>query len=123
MKKVERLIVQITPIIIELICNQLYSLVHISTYNPYMINKTITRTIRYDKGYDEVIQNEATKKGVTINAIMEQMIRKYVLSYRYYENLGTISFSLPSMLSLLEIMDEDRLVKTASAIGLERPMN
>ncbi len=100
-------------------CVQLYIM---SAQDPYAKNKSTTRTIRIDQGYDDIIKYEAEKNGVSVNTLMEQIVRKYVLSYRFYENMSAISISQPTMLGLLELMDLEELLDAAKELGKERPI-
>ena len=75
-----------------------------------------------DEGYDDIIKYEAQRNGVSINTLMEQIVRKYVLSYRFFENMSAISISQPTMLALLELMEHDELMKAAKELGKERPL-
>ncbi len=74
-----------------------------------------------DEGYDDIIKYEAQRSGVSVNTLMEQIVRKYVLSYRFYENMSAISISQPTMLGLLNLMDEEELMEAAREMGKERP--
>ena len=75
--------------------------------DPFAKGKTVTRTIRIDEGYDEIIKYEAERRGVSVNTILDQLLRKYVQSYRYFENLTAITLSSPTLQTLLEVIEED----------------
>ncbi len=53
---------------------------------------------------------------------MDQIVRKYVLSYRFFENMSAISLSQPTMLGFLQLMDEGELLETAKEMGRDRPI-
>jgi hypothetical protein len=94
----------------------------LNTHDPYAKDKSTTRTIRIDEGYDDIIKYEAEKNGVSVNTLMEQLVRKYVLSYRFFENMSAISISQPTMLGLLQLMEEEELIEAAKELGAERPI-
>ena len=89
--------------------------------DPFAKGKTVTRTIRIDEGYDEIIKYEAERRGVSVNTILDQLLRKYVQSYRYFENLTAITLSAPSLLALLEKVEEEEIIAIGKELGKERP--
>ena len=89
--------------------------------DPFAKGKTVTRTIRIDEGYDEIIKYEAERRGVSVNTILDQLLRKYVQSYRYFENLTAITLSAPSLLALLEKVEEEEIIEIGKELGKERP--
>ena len=89
--------------------------------DPFAKGKTVTRTIRIDEGYDEIIKYEAERRGVSVNTILDQLLRKYVQSYRYFENLSAVTLSASSLLSFLEIIEEEEIIEIGKELGKERP--
>ncbi len=89
--------------------------------DPFAKGKTVTRTIRIDEGYDEILKYEAERRGVSVNTIMEQQLRKYVQSYRYFENLSAVTLSATSLQAFLDVIDEDEILSIGSELGKERP--
>ena len=102
-------------------CVQVCSSVTLKSIDPFAKGKTVTRTIRIDEGYDEIIKYEAERRGVSVNTIIDQLLRKYVQSYRYFENLSAVTLSAPSLLSLLEIIEEEEIIEIGKELGKERP--
>ncbi len=89
--------------------------------DPFAKGKTVTRTIRIDEGYDEIIKYEAERRGVSVNTILDQLLRKYVQSYRYFENLSAVTLSASSLLALLDIIEEEEIIEIGKELGKERP--
>jgi hypothetical protein len=89
--------------------------------DPYTKGKTVTRTIRIDEGYDDILKYEAERKGVSVNTILDQQLRKYVQSYRYFENLSAITLSATSLHALLNVIDEEEILAIGTELGKERP--
>jgi hypothetical protein len=89
--------------------------------NPFAKGKTVTRTIRIDEGYDEILKYEAKRRGVSVNTLFDQLLRKYVQSYRYFENLSAVTLSAPSLISFLEVIDEEKIKAIGEKLGEERP--
>jgi len=89
--------------------------------NPFVKGKTVTRTIRIDEGYDDILRYEAERRGVSVNTILDQLLRKYVQSYRYFENLTAVTLSAPSLLALLDRIEEKEIIAIGNELGKERP--
>ncbi|TFH18634.1 hypothetical protein E4H04_02820 [Candidatus Bathyarchaeota archaeon] len=89
--------------------------------DPYTKGKTVTRTIRIDEGYDDILKYEAERKGVSVNTILDQQLRKYVQSYRYFENLSAITLSATSLHALLNVIEEEEILAIGTELGKERP--
>jgi hypothetical protein len=93
----------------------------LKSVDPFAKGKTTTRTIRIDEGYDEVLKYEAERRGVSVNTILEQLLRKYVQSYRYFQNLSAVTLSAPSLQAFLEIIEEKEILAIGYELGKERP--
>ena len=89
--------------------------------DPFAKGKTVTRTIRIDEGYDDVIKYEAERRGVSVNTILDQLLRRYVQSYRYFENLSAVTLSANSLQALLEVIEEEEISAIGNELGKERP--
>ncbi len=90
-------------------------------HDPFAKGKTVTRTIRIDGGYDEIIKYEAERRGVSVNTLLDQLLRKYVQSYRYFENLSAVTLSATSLLAFLDVIEEDEIQVIGQELGKERP--
>lgn len=89
--------------------------------DPYTKGKTVTRTIRIDEGYDDILKYEAERKGVSVNTILDQQLKKYVQSYRYFENLSAVTLSATSLHALLNVIEEEEILAIGTELGKERP--
>lgn len=89
--------------------------------DPFAKGKTVTRTIRIDEGYDEILKYEAERRGVSVNTILDQQLRKYVQSYRYFENLSAVTLSATSLQAFLEVITEEEILAIGRELGKERP--
>ena len=89
--------------------------------NPFAKGKTVTRTIRIDEGYDDVLRYEAERRGVSVNTILDQQLRKYVQSYRYFENLSAVTLSATSLQAFLDVITEEEMLTIGQELGKERP--
>lgn len=89
--------------------------------DPFKKGKTVTRTIRIDDGYDEILKYEAERRGVSVNTILDQLLKKYVQSYRYFENLSAVTISATSLHAFLEVIEEEEIQAIGRELGKERP--
>ena len=100
------------------------SLVFTSTlkfHDPYAKGNTITRTIRIDEGYDDILKNEADRHGVSVNQIMDQQIRRYVETYRFFEKTNAATLSASTLHAIMEELDDETIIKISVKLGKERP--
>lgn len=102
-------------------CVHVCSSVTLKLQDPFAKGKTVTRTIRIDGGYDEILKYEAERRGVSVNTILDQLLRKYVQSYRYFENLSAVTLSSTSLLAFLDVIEEDEIQAIGQELGKERP--
>lgn len=89
--------------------------------DPYAKGKTVTRTIRVDEGYDEILKYEADRQGVSVNTIMDHQLKRYVETYRFYSKSNAITLSANTLNVILEELDEDAIIKIGVELGKERP--
>ena len=95
------------------------SIVTLKLIDPFAKGKTVTRTIRIDEGYNDIIKYEADRQGVSVNTLLDQLLRKYVQSYRFFDNLSAITLSTPSLQALLEVIEEKEIIEIGMALGKE----
>jgi len=99
----------------------LCSTVNMTVYDPIARDSTVTRTVRIDEAYDEVLRYEADRQGVSVNTLVDRIIRKYVVSYRFFENLGAVTIAPDTFSELLSALDEGEIRAIARSAGTERP--
>ena len=90
-------------------------------HDPYAKGNTITRTIRIDEGYDDILKNEADRHGVSVNQIMDQQIRRYVETYRFFEKTNAATLSASTLHAIMEELDDETIRKISVKLGKERP--
>lgn len=94
-----------------------------SVIDPFPREKTVTRTIRVNQAYDEVLKYEAERHGVSVNTLVDQVLRRYAHSYRYFDGLSAVTMSGKTVERLLSIIPEERMGEFGQALGEERPKN
>jgi predicted HicB family RNase H-like nuclease len=53
----------------------------------------VTRTFRVNPEYDKILNDEAEKHGLSVSALLNQIIRQYVFMTRFTEKVPAITLS------------------------------
>ncbi len=69
--------------------------------------ETVTRTFRVNKEWDEILHKQADWQGISVSALIDQIIRRYVVSERYQTNLSVISMDSQAFLRLLQKINDN----------------
>jgi len=77
----------------------------------------ITRTFRLNPEYDKILNDEAEKHGLSVSALLNQIIRQYVLVSRFTERVPAITLSYHTFASMLERIPDKDLVEVAEKTG------
>ena len=92
-----------------------------TVHDPIAKDSTVTRTVRIDEAYDEVLRYEADRQGISVNTLVDRILRKYSVSYRFFDNLGAVTISPHTFSQLLSALEEDEIRAIARSAGGERP--
>ena len=76
-----------------------------------------TRTFRINPEYDKVLNEEAEKNGLSVSALLNQIIRQYVVINRFTEKNPMITISQRTFSPVLECTSEDDLAKAGEKTG------
>jgi hypothetical protein len=89
------------------------------TYEPS--GKTVTRTFRLDQKWDLILEKEAERRHISVSALLNQMVLKFVFTDRHY--VEGIAITLPSrtFASLIERMREEDVAELGYNTGLTIP--
>jgi hypothetical protein len=104
------------------ICVQLCSVVVMEFKSPYRKDKSVTRTMRINEGIDDILKNEAKKRGVSVNTLLDQYLTRYAESYRFFENLSATVLSPQTLTGLLHFIEEEEAENLGAKLGKERPL-
>ena len=77
----------------------------------------ITRTFRMPPEYDKILEEEAKAHGITVSALLNQMIRQYVMVTRFTERAPTITMSYSTFSPLLNSIPDKELAEIAKSTG------
>jgi len=79
--------------------------------------KTITRTFRIRKEWDTVLQEEAERQGVSVNVLLNKLLRKYSLYSRWSDRNNDISFPQQTLREILKTVNVESLAEAGTRCG------
>lgn len=82
---------------------------------------TTTRTIRINELYDDVLKLEADRRGISVNALMDQILKRYVEAQRYFDNQTAVVLSDSTLLELIGFLNTEMLSIAGTNSGIDRP--
>lgn len=85
--------------------------------------KTITRTFRIRKEWDDVLQEEAARLGVSVNVLLNKVLRKFSFYQRWADRNNDMSLSQQTLREILKIVPVDSLAEAGSKSGASDAIN
>jgi predicted DNA-binding ribbon-helix-helix protein len=82
-----------------------------------MRKKTVTRTFRIRNEWDSVLQEEAARQGVSVNVLLNKLLRKYSLYSRWSERKNYTSFPRQTLREILKTVQVDSLAEAGTKSG------
>jgi hypothetical protein len=79
--------------------------------------KTITRTFRIKKEWDSVLQDEAARQGVSVNVLLNKLLRKYSLYSRWSDRKNDASFPRQTLREILKAIQVEGLAEAGTKCG------
>ncbi len=79
--------------------------------------KTITRTFRIRNEWDNVLQEEAAKQGVSVNVLLNKLLRKYSLYSRWSDRKNDASFPRQTLREILKTVQVESLAEAGTKCG------
>ena len=83
--------------------------------------RMVTRTFRMNPEYEKVLTAEAEKHGLTVSALLNQIIRQYILVTRFSEKTPVITLSYNTFAPILKLIDDKLLLEEAEKTGAILP--
>jgi len=80
-------------------------------------SQTITRTFRIQQEWVDVLEEEAESQGMSVNALLNKILRKYALFTRWTDGAKFQSFSPQMFQRIIEELSEDSLAKVGATLG------
>jgi hypothetical protein len=85
--------------------------------------KTITRTFRIRQEWDSVLQEEATRQGVSVNVLMNKILRKYALYSRWDDRNNDVALPKQTLREILNAAQVEKLAEAGTRSGALDAMN
>jgi hypothetical protein len=85
--------------------------------------KTITRTFRIRQEWDSVLQEEATRQGVSVNVLMNKILRKYALYSRWDDRSNDVALPKQTLREILNALQVEKLAEAGTRSGALDAMN
>jgi len=79
--------------------------------------RTITRTFRIQQEWDDVLEDEAERQGISVNVLVNKILRRYALFTRWVDSAGFQSFTPKMFQRILEELSEDELARIGATSG------
>jgi hypothetical protein len=79
--------------------------------------KNITRTFRIKSTWDDVLREEAKKEGISVNVLVNSILRRYALFDRWTRNYRVTSITQDSLRILLDKISLENLAMAGEARG------
>jgi len=77
----------------------------------------VIRTLRIKKKYDAVITEEAKKSGASVNSFFNQLLDRYVMTFRFIDVFPCLIIPSEMVRGLLENVTEEKIIKEGKAAG------
>jgi hypothetical protein len=85
--------------------------------------KTITRTFRIRKEWDDVLQEEAARQGVSVNVLLNKVLRKFSLYQRWADRNNDVNLPQQTLREILKTVSVESLAKAGSNSGASDVVN
>ena len=79
--------------------------------------KTITRTFRLRQEWDSVLQEEASRQGVSVNVLLNKILRKYSLYSRWNDRNNDITLPQRTLKEILSTVPVESLAEAGTRSG------
>ena len=79
--------------------------------------KTITRTFRIRQEWDSVLQEEAARQGVSVNVLLNKLLRKYSLYSRWSDRNNDVSLPQQTLREILSTVKAESLAEAGTKSG------
>jgi hypothetical protein len=90
---------------------------------PHKKKKTITRTFRIRGEWDDVLQEEADRQGVSVNVLLNKLLRKFSLYQRWADRNKDMSLPQQTIREILETIPVEKLADAGAKTGASDAIN
>ena len=85
--------------------------------------ETITRSFRFDQDLSNILDEEAERMGVSVNALVGIILKRYAEFIRYLSKIDMVVVNREFLRSLIDLMDEDSLYQLGMKLGSTIPID
>jgi hypothetical protein len=78
---------------------------------------TVTRSFRFESEMSRILDEEAERMGVSVNALVGIILKRYSEFTRYLSKIDMVVLNRELIISLLEAKDEEYLYKLGTKLG------
>lgn len=79
--------------------------------------RTITRTFRIKQELDDVLQEEAARQGISVNVLLNKLLRKYSLYSRWTERNNNVNLSKQTLREILHSIQIEKIEEAGTKSG------
>lgn len=81
------------------------------------VRTSITRSFRFENDVLKVLDEEAERMGISVNALVGIVLRRYAEFTRYLSKIDMVVVNREVLTMLMDELDEDRLYEIGSELG------
>jgi len=82
---------------------------------------SVTRTLRIDEEWDEALRKDAESMGTSVNALANQILKRYALTHRYFGRGQYLTISPQTLTSMISKLSREDIAKAGHDSGSIRP--
>ena len=79
--------------------------------------KTITRTFRINEAWDLILDEEAERQKMSINALVNKILRRFALFDRYTDRIGILRLPSRSFAEMIKAIPQEELAELGEKYG------
>ena len=88
---------------------------------PAKESKSVLRSVRIRREIQETLERDATTKGISVNALVNQILTRYAEWDRYAEKFGFVTIAKAGYLAMVDAVPEEELDRLGERIGGTNP--
>ena len=79
--------------------------------------RTVTRTFRISEEWDNILQEEANRQGLSVNVLVNKILRRYSLFDKWADRYGAVSLTPRTFRGIMDTTSQDSLAKAGRESG------
>jgi len=84
---------------------------------------SVTRTFRLEREWIEALDTEARNQGVSSSSLLNQIMKRYALSLRYWDMGKGLHIPKEALIVLLSNASENDITRVGSSLGISAKLN